>query len=58
MITQYYVCQANGTTELERKVYEAIKKGWQPLGGVAVRSQINCLDTFYQVVVVMGTDER
>jgi len=36
MITEYFVCYGSSTAKLQESVNEAIKNGWQPLGGVAV----------------------
>jgi hypothetical protein len=35
MVTEYFVCWGRDAGALAKSVNEAIKNGWQPLGGVA-----------------------
>lgn len=35
-IAEYQILIANTPAELETQVMQAIKKGWQPLGGVSI----------------------
>jgi hypothetical protein len=46
VIIAYMVLEASSKQELEEKVLEAIGKGWQPGGGVAVAN-----GRFYQAMV-------
>lgn len=66
MITEYFVCWAFGASELQKAVNEAIKNGWQPLGGVAVsakwlsgeyRTMITEV-ALYQAVVRVTVDDK
>jgi hypothetical protein len=41
MITQYFVCTASDKETLAKVVEKAIKRGWQPFGGVAVAVNIS-----------------
>lgn len=36
MVTEYWVCTGMDARQLQENVNEAIKNGWQPLGGIAV----------------------
>lgn len=52
MVTEYFVLWADSTETLQNNVNEAIKNGWQPLGGVAV--SVRWLSGGYRPVVEYG----
>ncbi len=41
MISQYFVCTALDNETLTEVVNAAIKRGWQPIGGVAVAVSVS-----------------
>jgi hypothetical protein len=46
VVIAYMVLEAASKKELEAAVKDAIRKGWQPMGGVAVSANL-----FYQAMV-------
>lgn len=64
MITEYFVCYARNSKELQEAVNKAIGNGWQPFGGVAAVISIKWLgdvpgerlELLYQAVVRMTHD--
>ena len=54
---EYYVCEAKTTAELRDEVNRYIKKGWRPVGGVAVNQSISTSTWwFYQAMVLKTSD--
>jgi hypothetical protein len=46
-MTSYFVCQGNDAKQLQAAVNAAIKDGWQPLGGVAISTDVKWISSKY-----------
>jgi len=51
MALKYKIIEAGDTGQLDFRVREAIARGWEPIGGVAVQTMARDYSLFYQSMV-------
>ena len=53
----YWLCEADGANKLQEVVNQHIRKGWRPIGGIAVvQSQSTSSWWYYQAMVLVEGD--
>ena len=57
-MTEYVLVEANSADELQRKVQEATREGWEPQGGVAVATYGALSWWYYQAMVLRGSESN